>query len=196
MYNNKEMHEKSIRIALLFFLVLLAGCGGRVVKYVNPNANFSYIKDVAVLPFNNLGGDRNAGEKVRGAVIVDLMSREVFNVIEQGEVSKVLDLVLRSAGSEAGMAVQPDKEMLKLIGERMGVQAVIIGSVDDYGSSAGASLVSISLRMLDTSSGAVLWQVKSTASGSSFIRSILGIGTNDMVRLSRKAVKKALNTLL
>ena len=196
MYNIKEMHRKSIRIALLFFLVILAGCGGRVVKYINPNANFSYIKDVAVLPFNNLGGDKNAGEKVRGALVVDLMSREVFNVIEQGEVSKVLDVVLRSAGGEAGMALQPDKEMLKVIGERMGVQAVIIGSVDDYSSSGGAPLVSISLRMLDTSSGVVLWQVKSTASGKSILKSMLGVGSSDMVHLSRKAITKALNTLL
>lgn len=196
MYNINEMYGKSIRIALLFFLVILAGCGGRVVKYINPNANFSYIKDVAVLPFNNLGGDSNAGEKIRGALVVDLMSREVFNVIEQGEVSKILNIVLRTAGGQAGMALQPDKEMLKLIGEKMGVQAVILGSVDDYGSSAGTSLVSISLRMLDTNSGVVLWQVKSTVSGSSFVRSMLGIGTKDMVRLSRKAIKKALNTLL
>lgn len=196
MYTINEMRGKSTRIILLFFLVFLAGCGGRVVQYINPNANFSYIKDVAVLPFNNLGDDANAGEKVRGAVIVDLMSREVFNVIEQGEVSKVLELVLSSAGGQAGMALKPDKEMLKLIGERMGVQAVIIGSVDDYGTSAGVSLVSISLRMLDTSSGAVLWQVKSTASGSSVVRSMFGVSTKDMVHLSRKAVRKALNTLL
>jgi TolB-like protein len=174
----------------------MAGCGSKVVRYINPEANFSYIRKVAVLPFNNLTNDRYAGEKVRAALTVDLLSRMTFDVVEQGEVSKVLTLVMRATGAEEGMVLELDKETLKLLGERLGVQAVILGSVDDYEYKRDGGVVSISVRMLDTSSGLILWQAKASETGSSFSRKMLGLDSKDASALARRAVRRVLNTLL
>jgi TolB-like protein len=197
------MHNVIPRILSVLFLVSLAGCngslirGGAVIRYINPEANFSYIKKVAVLPFNNMSDDRFAGERVRNTLTVDLMSRGVFDVMERGEVSKVMGLIFRAAGFEEGRALEIDKETLKLLGEKLGVQAVILGSVDEYVGKGGRSaVVTLSVRMLDSSSGIVLWQVKSTATGSSTWRQIVGIEEVDRSALTTKAVKKALDTLL
>ncbi|MBI5599502.1 MAG: hypothetical protein HY890_07165 [Deltaproteobacteria bacterium] len=177
-------------------LLVIAGCGGSVIRYVNPDANFTYIKKVAVLPFNNFTTDRFAGEKVRAVVMVDILSRGVFDVVEQGEVSKILSLVLRATGAEEGMVSELDRETLKLLGERLGVQAVVLGSVDEYEGRRGESIVSVSIRMLDTGSGIILWQAKAMATGSGFWRKIIGLEGLDANTLTRKAVKTALDTLL
>ena len=180
---------------VLIFLVFIGGCGS-AVKYINPAANFSYIKKIAVLPFNNLSDDRYAGEKVRNTLIVDLMSRGAFEVVEQGEVTKVLSVIFREAGVEEGKAVPVDTETLKLIGEKLGVQAVILGSVDEYSGAGGGNIVSIGARMLDTGSGIILWQTKATETGRSVWRKLVGMEEVDKSELTRKAVKSALDTLL
>jgi TolB-like protein len=180
---------------VLIFLVFIGGCGS-TVKYINPSANFSYIKKIAVLPFNNFSDDRYAGEKVRNTLIVDLMSRGVFEVVEQGEVTKVLSVIFREAGVEEGKAVPIDIETLKLIGEKLGVQAVILGSVDEYSGAGGGNIVSIGARMLDTGSGIILWQAKTTETGKSVLRKLFGIDEIDRSELTKKVVKGTLDTLL
>lgn len=186
---------------LCFFLVILlftGGCGGSTLRYVNPTANFSYIKKVAILPFNNLSDDRYAGERIRNTLTVDLMSRGVFEVVEQGEVTKVLGVIFREAGVEEGRAVPVDKETLKMIGEKLSIQAVILGSVDEYsgGSYGGSGVVSVAMRMLDTNSGIVLWQAKTTETSKSVLRKLFGIEETDRSELTRNAVKNVLDTLL
>jgi TolB-like protein len=196
MMYNMNMTDVTIRTLVIFFLIFVAGCSSSVIRYINPEANFSYIRKVAILPFNNMSGDRFAGERVRNTLTVELLSRGVFDVMERGEVSKVMGLVLRAAGFEEGRALEVDKETLKLLGEKLGVQAVILGSVDEYTGRGTAPIVSLSLRMLDTSSGIILWQAKSTALGTTTWRKIVGIEESDRSTMTRKAVKKALDTLL
>jgi TolB-like protein len=197
MMYNMDMINVTIRTSVIFFLLLVVGCSGSVIRYINPEANFSYIKKVAILPFNNMSGDRFAAERVRNTLAVDLLSRGVFDVMERGEVSKVMGLVFRAAGFEEGRALEVDKETLKLLGEKLGVQAVILGSVDEYPARSGRNpIVEISVRMLDTSSGIVLWQAKSTALGATTWKKIVGIEETDRSTMTRKAVKKALDTLL
>ena len=191
MYNNSV----KIRMIVLFFLIFVGGCGGSVTRYVNPTANFSYIRKVAVLPFNNLSDDRYAGERIRSTLIVDLMSRGAFDVVEQGEVTKVIGVIFREAGVEEGKAVPVDKEALKLIGEKLSVQAVILGSVDEY-SSSGGNVVSVAMRMLDTSSGIILWQAKATETGRSVWRKLVGIEDVERSELTKSVVKRILDTLL
>ncbi len=193
------MYNVATKILFLVLLISITGCGeGLVVKYVKPSADISYVKKVAVLPFNNLSDDKFAGERVRNAVVVDILSRGGIEVVEPGEVSKVLGLVFREAGFEEGRVVPVDTETIKLIGERLGVQTLILGSVDEYptgGFVAGGSMVSISIRMLDAGSGMLLWQAKATETGGSVWRKILGIQDVDRSELTRKVVKRALDTL-
>jgi TolB-like protein len=197
MMYNIFMISVTIRTMVLLLVISVAGCAGSVIRYVNPEANFSYIKKVAILPFNNMSDDRFAGERVRNTLTVDLLSRGTFDVMERGEVSKVMGLVLRAAGFEEGRVLEVDKETLKLLGEKLGVQAVILGSVDEYAGRGGSrNVVSLSIRMLDTSSGIVLWQANSTVSGASTWKKIVGIEESDRSTITRKAVKRALDTLL
>jgi len=165
---------------------------------MNPTANFSYIKKVAVLPFSNFSDDKFADEKVRNALTMELMSRHVFDVLEHGEVSKVFNF-LREEGVDDGRIVQLDKETMKLLGGKLGVQAIIMGSVDEYSGKRGGfsnNVVSISVKMLDTDSGVVLWQASTSEVGSGAWRQMLGMEQLDMSILTNNAVKKILGTLM
>ena len=83
-----------------------------------------------------------------------------------------------------------------MVGEKLSVQAVILGSVDEYSGASGNSIVSIGVRMLDTGSSIILWQAKTTETGRSIWRKLIGIDEIDRSELTRKAVKSALDTLL
>ena len=154
MYNS-NMTNVTIRTLALLLIISVVGCKGSVIRYINPEANFSYIKKVAILPFNNMSKDRFAGERVRNTLTVELMSRGVFDVMERGEVSKVMGLVLRAAGFEEGSAVEVDKETLKLLGERLGVtlQTPRRRVSDLAGSAASPHALRIDLPPRTTSAG-------------------------------------------
>jgi hypothetical protein len=57
-------------------------------------------------------------------------------------------------------------------------------------------VVALSIRMLDTNSGIVLWQARTTAIGGSVWRKMVGIDDIDMSELTPLAVQQALDTLL
>ncbi|MCK4738899.1 MAG: hypothetical protein KAT46_03025 [Deltaproteobacteria bacterium] len=200
MYNKREvrMHIKKIflLVGCLFFLSSCVGAlSGNTIKYLNPDVDFNYIKKIAVLPFNNMTKDKYAGEKVRDALTIDLLSRRApFEIVEKGEVSKVLSQLFRAAGLSEGTLAGVDAEMLKLVGERLEVQAVILGNVYDLESGGQRAIASLAVRMLDTSSGTILWTAKSEANGTGFVRSILGMKSEDKSILTKRAVKSALDT--
>lgn len=200
MYNRNmsKFRLLSIAVTVLMSITVLSGCGMSTIKYVNPDADISYIQDIAILPFNNMASDRYAGSKIRSLFSVYLRKKQAFNVVEEGEVSRVVTFALRAAGVEEGGLAELDKETIKLIGEKLSVQAIIIGSVESYGQSAGASdnSVTLSFKMMDTSSGMILWQVNTTASSGNMLRKIFGLSSVDSTTLGIRAVKKAVNTLI
>lgn len=187
---------KVTRFLLLPFLFY--GCGGTTIKYLNPTANFSYIKKVAVVPFSNFSDDKYAGEKTRNALTVELLSRHAFDVIEQGEVSKALSLI-KEGGFDENKNIQMDKDTIMLIGGKLGVQALILGAVNDYSGGKGGfanNVVSISVKMIDTESGTILWQASTSKVGGGIGRKLLGLEDIDMSILTNQAAKTVLDTLL
>lgn len=192
------MYNKFITtVTLIIVGWVVVGCAGKTMRYINPSTNFSYIKKVAILPLNNLSDDRFAAERVKNSLTVALLSKQVFDVIDQGEVTKIVGFIFREAGYEEGRAVPADRDTIKMIGERLGVQALIIGSVDDYSfRQSGNSVISLTLRMLDVSSGIILWETKVHEKGQSIWRNILGLGSTDKNELTRRVVNRALNTLI
>lgn len=186
------------KVTRFFILpVLFYGCGGTTIRYLNPTANFSYVKKIAVAPFSNFSDDRYAGEKVINALTIEILSRNAFDVIEHGEVSKALSLI-KEVGFEENKNIQLDKEKIKQLGENLGVQAIIMGTVNDYSSSRGGSannVVSISVKMIDIESGTILWQASTLKLGGSVGRTMLGLDDEDTSILTNRAVKTVLDTL-
>ncbi len=189
-----EPRAKGILILLSFLcLSVLPGCSGPM-SYVHPTADLSYITTVAVVPFKNLTQERGAEGKVMNVVAADVLRRNVFDVMEFGEVAKVL----REEGfrEEEGVI---NKTSAERAGKRLNVQAFIVGSVEEYGvSRAGGSSypeVALSMKLVDAKSYKILWEATHSLKGGTLMDRLFGVGKRSPSDLSRELVVEMFDTL-
>ena len=205
---------KKSRLFLITICILLAmfeylGCShlkGKV--YINPNVNFRFIKKVAVLPFENLSQDRFAGKKMRDIFVTTLLASEVVDVVELGDVLQVMNTFGIVTDQEQPMLVVQEqkptdtitKDNARALGQALGVQGIIMGSVEEYGivrsTSGPYPEVSLTLRMMDPKTGSIIWAVSHTEKGSRILSSILGVGEETVTETAFKASKEITNTLV
>jgi TolB-like protein len=184
---------QKLKFIVLFLIIgLLYGCGNGIKYYVRPEVDFSSIKRVAVLPFENYSSDEYADGKVRSAVIIELLSRGI-DVIEPGEVVRTLrELRIRSLDSLQISDIQS-------IGKILNVDAVFMGSVETFGISKGITVsypeVSLYLMLIESTTGNIIWSVWHTTGGASFWTRHFGAENRTLDETSRKVVKEAIDTL-
>lgn len=115
------------------------------------------LRCIAVLPFNNITDFPEAGTIAPELIAVELYRSRRFNVLESSEVERILE--------RRGVALENhiDNETAGKIGRTLGVDGVIVGSVNDYGfrnlsSKARAIPVAgVQVVLLDVRKGGVLW---------------------------------------
>jgi TolB-like protein len=178
-------------VIICFLLIFIYGCAAPEY-YTRPKTDISNIKRIAVLPMENFTSDEYAGEKVRRVVITELLSRGI-DVIEPGEVTRVLkESNVRSIGSIKITDIQN-------IGKTLGVEAVMMGSVEAFGISRGISVsypeVTILLILHEASSGNIVWSVRNTVGGANFWTRHFGAEGITLSEAVRKAAKEAVDTL-
>jgi TolB-like protein len=171
----------------------LAGCGTQPAIYVHPNYDFSAVKKVAVLPLENLSQDQNAGEKVRKIVVTEVLATGVVDVIEPGQVNRVL--AAQNIQSIAAMS----PEELKQVGKALGAQLLLIGSVEAYDrvslGAIQAPEVTLTLRGVDAESGTVVWSASHTQGGATLAARLFGLTGDSLSEVARKTVHDAVGTL-
>lgn len=185
----------SIAVSIMMFVLFITGCSGVKSKvYVNPNTNFGFIKRVAVLPFENLTSDRFADKKVRDVFVTSLLSTEVIDVPELGEVLKALE----SQGIATPEAVTGD--VAKSLGQILGVQGLVLGTVEEYSvnrtMSGSFPEIAITLRMIDAKTGNIIWSVSHTEKGGRILPTVFGIGEDTLSEVTVKAAKRIVDTLV
>ena len=180
-------------ILLAFCLFFVIGCESTSKHYyVRQQIDYSSIKRAAVLPFEPLTSDEYAGEKIRQLVITELLSRGI-DVVEPGEVTRALvELKIRSLGSIKTTDIQT-------LAKTLGVEALMMGSVEAYGISRGITVsypeVSISLRLVEASSGNIIWSVCNTSGGPNFWTRHFGAENISLSETASKVVGEAIDTL-
>ena len=181
-------------IASIWILVL-TGCAMSPppADYTNQTMDFSAIQSVAVLPFQNLTTDDQAAERVRDAFMGMLLATEAFYVLPSGEVNRGI--------SRAGMRQPqtPTAEEIKSIGKILEVNAVISGVLREYGTvrsgSTEANLISLSLQMMETETGTIIWSASSTKGGIGLNDRLLGGGGQPMNKVTEQVVNDLLDKL-
>jgi TolB-like protein len=183
----------SALFALSLMLVFVGGCATNTsMQYVRQNIDYSDFKRIAVLPFESLTTDEYAGEKIRKTVITELLSKGV-DVVEPGEVTRVLiEQKIKSLGSVRTTDLQN-------VAKTLGVGALMMGSVEAYGISRGISVsypeVSINLRLVEASSGNIVWSVCQTSGGPSFWTRHFGAEGASLSDTANEVVQEAIDTL-
>jgi TolB-like protein len=179
--------------ALFFLLVFVSGCATSTSsQYVRQNVDYKNLRRMAVLPFESLTSDEYAGEKIRKTVITELLSRGV-DVIEPGEVTRVLiDQNVKSLSSIRTADLQN-------VAKTLGVEALMMGSVEAYDISRGISVtypeVSINLRLIEASSGNIIWSVCQTSGGPGFWTRHFGAEGMSLSETANEVVDEAIDTL-
>jgi len=177
-------------LALCPLMIFSHGCGPK--PYVRPQTDVSKIRRIAVLPLENFTSDEYASEKMRRIVISELLSCN-RDVIEPGEVARLLrESKIKSLGSMKTSEVQD-------IGKALEVDALMMGSVEAFGIGRGVSVtypeVTINLRLIETSSGHIIWSMRNTSGGADFWSRHLGSEGMSLSEAAGKAVRESIRTL-
>lgn len=186
---------RKLLIMAIVGMVFLSGCRSAAehTSYINPNVDFSYIKSVAVLPFNNLTSDRNADEIIRQMVINEMLATGYVDVAVPGQVLTAI------AQKDVRTISSPNAEQIKSVGQALKVQAVIFGSVEQYAEvrsgNVSAPEVTVTIMMADTEAGTIIWSVTQTSGGASFATRHFGARGDTLSETALKVVRAAIRTL-
>ena len=182
--------------AALSVITLAAGCAGArpaEVTYHDANMDFSLIQKVAVLPFENLTTTNTAADRVRDVFTTMMQATGSSYVMPPGEVARGID---RAALAHP---TTPTAEEVVNLGKIVGVDAVITGVIREYGEvrsgSTSAGVVSISLQMMETQTGKVVWSAASTRGGVDAADRLFGGGGQPMDQVTADAVRDLLDKL-
>ena len=188
--NRQTNSTKKIVVACVF--AMLAGCASDDV-YFEPNMDFGSLQSIAVLPFQNLTGVSEASERVRDTFMVRLLATGALYVLPPGEIARGMSKISRV------QPTGPSTDQIKQLSTILSVDAVITGVVKEYGpvrsGAASANVVSISLRMIEISSGQIIWSASSTKGGVNLLDRLFGGGGKPMDAVTVKAVDDLLDKL-
>ena len=181
-------------LLLLLSVILLGGCGSRgaVKSYLREGVDPTFVKKVAILKFENHTENKQAADRLRDLVTMEALAMGLFDVVDR----TVVDEVLAEEGVEEGTGL--DKDTVRRLGKRLGVQALLVGSVNAYEEEREGSysypVVSLSLRLLDVASGEIVWKAGGTETGYSLWGRLFGWKPKNAIEVSFRLVERLLRT--
>ena len=152
------LHNFIGRVALAALLAAAAGCASGPRLYVNSEADLSFYKKIAVLPFRNLTNERFAGERVTRAFMTELVMTEHYEIVDQNEFAAVLDKI----GGNPGFEGVYDPAKVKDAASQIGVTGVLRGTVTEYtmqrSGTSDIPVVSFDAELIDVATNNVVWR--------------------------------------
>ena len=180
------------KLVILCFLISFPGCVTTDV-YFEPDMDFASLRAIAVMPFQNLTREEDAAERVRDAFSGMLLATEAIYVLPAGEVARA---IARTGALPSG---GPSAEQIKKLSGILEVDAVITGVLREYGEvrsgSTSANVASLSLQMIETTTGRVVWSAASTKGGITLWDRLFGGGGEPMNKVTEKVVDDLLDKL-
>lgn len=193
---NHEILSRSCSptIALVIVAAVCLSCNSTMssTQFTNPDIDFGFVQRVAVLPFENLSGDQQAGLRTTRLMITELLASGAVDVVEPGEVEGALARL-------GGFTRQPSIEGIIQLGESLQVQALILGTVAQSevlrAGAVGQPVVTLDAQMVETETGAIIWAATHTEKGSRVSARVLGTGGESISETTRRCVNQLLDTL-
>ncbi len=195
----RRVAQKTLLIMVVSAAFGLAGCSSSpsiksVSKPSESKRQYLGLKKAAILPFNNIGGEKGAEDQAVDIVKVELNLLDTFQEVEDPlYVANVFkSLKIRKLDTL-------DLETVNKLGSEMGVQALLIGDINAWGLGEGSEAamhVSLTLTLIDTTTGKALW-VGSGAQRASFTWGrVFGLneGPTDL-EIGRDVVKNLLKSM-
>jgi TolB-like protein len=149
------------------------------------------VKKVAVLPFSNISDTKNAGKIVADVYVTELFKSDRFLVLEPGNVRQFM------IQERVGTIGEMELDRLKVLGRRLRVDFIVVGTVDEFdpGRRGGAPVVSVTARMVETSSGRIVWSAQNKRRGDDYTI-VFDLGeVRTITVLTQKVVKEMVDTI-
>jgi len=186
------------RLTIVFVLCLavgVTGCGLRSsrVSYNREDVDLGLVSRVAVLPFANNSKDQFAAERVRNVVITQVLALGIADVVDKG----IVDSVMREEAIEPNRPI--DLINLKRLGQRLNVQAFVIGTIDEAEEIRRGSLsfpeLAMTIRLVDSRASMVLWQASGRRTSETWAGRLFGLAPGDSFHNTLYLTRDLLKTL-
>ncbi len=146
-------------LSLIGVMLLSCSCSHTYQRdYLNPTPQLNAIRCVAIMPFENLTNHHSAGKILSDLLATEFYLSRKFNVMERTEVQRVLEQ------KKIHLPKQVDPALAQRLGEILGVEGIVIGSVSEYRDrdspyefDVEEPTVGFNARLVSVASGAVLW---------------------------------------
>jgi len=175
-------------------LMLVSGCASQQKGvYFNELMDFAAIQTVAVMPFQNLTDEEDAAERVRDVFMNMLLATEAVYVLPPGEVHRGITRV--------GMIdpATPSVEEIQRLAGILENEVVITGTLREYeilrSGPSTANIISLSLQMIESEAGAIIWSASCTKGGVTVMDRLFGGGGEPMNQITLECVDELLNKL-
>lgn len=185
-----------LHIILIPIVLFLSGCGSMsdMESFLREDVDISYVNTIAVVPFENNTKDTYVAERVRDIAITQILSYRIFDVVDKG----LVDSSLREEAVDLSKAPM-DGALMKRLGQRLNVQAFLLGTVDQaervQRGNVSFSQLSLTLRLVDIHTGMIFWQSSGFETGDSLSKRLFGLSSDDDFNVALKLIRELLNTL-
>ena len=175
------------KLLLLITVIVLgmsfSGCGivtngVDVTSSVKPFSSeeaqqFSSIKKIAVLPFDNLTKEKDVEQFLSGLLITRILKQN--NLFDSVEEVRYVANVMKMLKIKRTQIL--DRDLVLKMGETMRCEAVLVGEINAYniGKKDESTDISINATLLDTRSGDILWTANVTKSSSTSWGKVFGV---------------------
>jgi TolB-like protein len=181
-------------LAWLVACFLAASCAPSIRLYVNPEADPTFYRKIAVLPFTDLTSASQAGARVTRAFVTELIMTDRFEIIQPEDFTSTLHRM----GVFKGQDGTYDPEKLKGAASQLGVTGILRGAVTEYQTSRtdGGDIPSIAFdaELMDAAAGKVVWRSSISKRGKGRV-AIVGTGIRSLGMLTQVACKELVEQL-
>lgn len=187
-------------ITLIWLILVILWVGGCASKkdstldyFLREDVDIGFVQRIAILPFENNSDDVFAAKRSREIAITEVLSGGLFDTVDKG----IVDSVFLEEAIVPGSPI--DTISLKQLGQRMNVQALMLGSVDSAGRGGRGAVsfdeITMTLRLVESRSGIILWQASGHETGDSLLLRLFGMNAVDNYVVTSRLMKRLLATI-
>lgn len=191
----RPSHTARAGLLAVLAVLALAGCNahGKGQRYHDRDMDFGAVRTIAVMPFGNLSRDNLAADRVRDVFGSMLLATGAVYVVPSGEVVRYL------AKAGVSQPSTPSVEDVVKLGTMLKADAILTGVVKEYGEvrsgNSSGNVVSVSVQLLETTTGKVVFAGASTRGGISFADRLIGGGGAPLNDVTEAAVDDLLGKM-
>ena len=175
-------------------LCLAASCAPAIRLYVNPEADPTFYRKIAVLPFADMSATSMAGARVTRAFVTELILTDRFEVVQPEDFTSTLQRM----GIFKAQDGTYDPEKLRNAAAQLGVTGILRGAVTEYQTSRGDGgeipSIAFDAELIDAAAGKVVWRSSISKRGKGRV-AIVGTGIRSLGRLTQEACREMVAAL-